>query len=73
MSWFPANFAKCCQDMPRFGFPKMDFGLCWVAMAPFGLKTGASGPKSRSGPVFQKSGPDFGPIFGPGPIVVDTL
>ena len=41
----------------------MEFGLFWVAMAPFGLKTGASGPKSRSGPVFQNPGPDLGPIL----------
>ena len=39
--------------------------MFWLAMAPFGLKTGASGPKSRSGQVFQKSGPDFGQIFCP--------
>ena len=42
----------------------LEFGLFWPAMAPFGLKTGASGPKSRSGPVFQNPGPDFGPDFG---------
>lgn len=41
----------------------MEFGLFGVAMAPFGLKTGASGPKSRSGPVFQNIGSDFGPIL----------
>ena len=47
----------------------MKFGLFWVVMAPFGLKTGASGPKSRSGPVFQNPGPDFGPIlYEPGPL-----
>ena len=38
-------------------------------MAPFGLKTDASGPNSRSGPVFQNPGPDFGPIlYEPGPL-----
>ena len=43
--------------------------MFWPAMAPFGLKTGASGPKSRSGPVFQNPGPDFGPIlYEPGPL-----
>ena len=47
----------------------MQFGLFWVAMAPFGLKTGASGPKSCSGPVFQNPGPDFGLIlYEPGPL-----
>ena len=46
----------------------MKFELFWVAMAPFGLKTGASGPKSRSGPVFQKSGADFGQFLPLGPI-----
>ena len=69
---FPANWATCsqhtniCQDLPKLGCPKMEFGLFWVVMAQLGLKTAASGPKSRSGPVFQKSGPDFGPVFAPG-------
>ena len=39
-------YIKICQDVPKLGFPKMKYGLFWVAVDPFGLEIGPNESKS---------------------------
>ena len=67
-------------DFPNVVFPKMKYGLFWVAMAPFGLETGSNEPKlvqNPYGPLLDHFWTSFGPVWtsfvrawwAPGPLV----